>query len=213
MPEHALVEFIYSNFGEPLGALLLVGYTSEAENQASFKFRASMGGATRTWIVDVTARSLPCGREPLVLAALLKFLVLRVDLDDPSNVSRSFEFNMRELLKEVGRDGTRMSEEEADEIIEKYAGLSYTIREWEPKGPKAFRRARARSYYTFLSSHTTLTYGDEGDTEAKRLVDRVTFCEDFVEGLKRGEITFAGMKLGQRQPDQPPPLFPFVRSV
>jgi len=213
MPEHPLVEFIYSNFGEPLGALLLVGYASEAEKQASFKFRAPMGGGTRTWIVDVTARALPCGREPLVLAALLKFLVLRVDLDEPSYVSRSFEFNMRELLDEVGRDGTRMSEEEADEIIEKYAGLSYTLREWEPKGPKAFRRARARGYYTFLSNYTTHTYRDEGDTRARRLVDRVTFCEDFVEGLKRGEITFAGMRLGQRQPDQPPPLFPFGRSV
>lgn len=213
MPEHPLIEFTYSNFGEPLGALLLVGYASEAEKQVSFKFRAPMGGAKRTWIVDVTARALPCGREPLVLAALLKFLVLRVDLDDPSYVSRSFEFNMRELLEEVGRDGTRMSEGEADEIIEKYAGLSYTLREWEPKGPKAFRRARARGYYTFLSSYTTHTYRDEGDTRARRLVDRVTFCEDFVEGLKRGEITFAGMKLGQRQPDRPPPLSPFVQSV
>ncbi len=213
MSEHPLVEFIYSNFGEPLGALLLVGYASEAEKQASFKFRASKGGGTRTWIVDVTARALPCGREPLVLAALLKFLVLRVDLDDPSYVSRSFEFNMRELLDEVGRDGTRMSEEEADEIIEKYAGLSYTLREWEPKGPKAFRRARARGYYTFLSGYTTHTYRDEGDTRARRLVDRVTFSEDFVEGLKRGEITFAGMKLGQRQSDQPHPFFPFGLSV
>jgi len=213
MPEHPLVEFVYTTFGEPLGALLLVGYAGEAEKQASFKFRASKGGATRTWVVDVTARALPCGREPLVLAALLKFLVLRIDLDDPSYVSRSFEFDMQMLLGEVGRDGTHMTEEEADEIIEKYAGLSYTIREWEPKGPRAFRRARARGYYTFLSGYTTLTYRDEGDTAAKRLVDRVTFSEDFVEGLKRGEITFAGMKLGQRRPDGSPPFFPFGLSV
>ncbi len=213
MPEHPLVEFVYSTFGEQLGALLLVGYAGGAEKQASFKFRAPMGGATRTWVVDVTARALPRGREPLVLAALLKFLVLRIDLDDPSYVSRSFEFNMRELLEEVARDGTRMTEEEADGIIEKYAGLSYTIREWEPKGPKAFRRARARGYYTFLSGYTTLNYRDEGDTRARRLVDRVTFCDDFVEGLKRGEITFARMKLGQRQPDRSPPFSPFVLSV
>lgn len=213
MPEHHLVEFIYSTFGEQLGALLLVGYAAEAEKQASFKFRAPRGGATRTWVVDVTARSLPRGREPLVLAALLKFLVLRIDLDDPSYVSRSFEFNMRELLEEVARDGTRMSEEEAGGIIEKYASLSYTLREWEPKGPKAFTRARARGYYTFLSGYTTLNYRDDGDTRARRLVDRVTFCEDFVEGLKKGEITFAGMRLGERQPDRSPPFFPFGRSV
>lgn len=213
MPEHPLVEFVYSTFGEPLGALLLVGYAGVAGKQASFKFRAPMGGATRTWVVEVTARSLPRGREPLVLAALLKFLVLRIDLDDPSYVSRSFEFNMRELLEEVGRDGTRMSEEEADGIIEKYTGLSYTIREWEPKGPRAFGRARARGYYTFLSGYTTLNYKDEGDARARRLVDRVTFCEDFVEGLKRGEITFARMKLGERQPDRPPPFFPLGLSV
>jgi hypothetical protein len=213
VPEHHLVEFIYSTFGEQLGALLLVGYAAEAEKQASFKFRAPRGGATRTWVVDVTARSLPRGREPLVLAALLKFLVLRIDLDDPSYVSRSFEFNMRELLEEVARDGTRMSEEEAGGIIEKYASLSYTLREWEPKGPKAFTRARARGYYTFLSGYTTLNYRDDGDTRARRLVDRVTFCEDFVEGLKKGEITFAGMRLGERQPDRSPPFFPFGRSV
>lgn len=213
MPEHPLVEFVYSTFGEPLGALLLVGYAGEAETRASFKFRAPMGGATSTWVVDVTARALPCGREPLVLAALLKFLVLRVDLDDPSYVSRSFEFDMQKLLAEVGRDGTRLSEEEADEIIEKYTGISYTIREWEPKGPKAFTRARARGYYTFLSGYTTLIYRDEGDTRARRLVDRVTFCEEFVEGLKRGEITFARMRMGERRPDRTPPFFPFGRSV
>jgi hypothetical protein len=212
MSEHPLVEFVYSTFGEPLGALLLAGYAGESEKQASFKFRASKGGPTRTWVVDVTAHSLPCWKEPLVLAALLKFLVLRIDLDNPSYISRSFEFNMHELLEEVARDGTHMTEEKADEIIEKYTGLSYTIREWEPKGPRAFGRVRARGYYTFLSSYTTLTYKDEGDTEAKRLVDRVTFSEDFIEGLKRGEIIFAGMKLGQRQPDQLPPFFPFPLS-
>jgi hypothetical protein len=203
MSEHPLVEFIYSTFGEPLGALLLVGYGSEqAKKKASFKFQVSRGGITKTWIVDVSSHALPSGREPLVLAALLKFLVLRVDLDDPSNVSHSVEFDMQKLLEEVGRDGTRISEERAREIIEKYTSISYTIREWDPKGPKASRRARTRGYYTFLSNYTTLTYSDEGDTRARRLLDRVSLYEDFVEGLKRGEIIFAGMKLGERQPDK-----------
>jgi hypothetical protein len=212
MPEHPLVEFIYSTFGEPLGDLLLVGYGSHQERQqVSFKFRAPKGGVTQTWIVDVTAYALPCGREPLVLAALLKFLVLRVDLDYPDKVSNSFEFDMERLLAEVGRDGTRFSVEEAEEIIEKYTKISYTLREWKTKVPKAHKRARAK--YSFLSGYTTFTYGDEGDTQAMRLIDRVTLYEDFVEGLKKGEITFAGMILGERQPERPFANFPFVLSL
>lgn len=214
MPEHPLVEFVYSTFGKSLGDLLLVGYASEqAQKKASFKFYAPRRGVTKTWIVDAASRALPRGNEPLILAALLKFLVLRIDLDEPGNVSPSLEFDMQKLLAEVGRDGTCISEEETGEIIEKYISISYTISEWEPKGTKGYSSTRAKGSYTLLSRYTTLAYKDEGDTRAMRLVDRVAFYDDFVEGLKRGEITFAGMKLGQRQPTKSLLFLPPVLSI
>lgn len=200
MSDHPLVEFIYSTFGEPLGDLLLVGYASEcAEQKTSFRFNAQRGDSNGTWMVDVTANEMPCRKEPLVLAALLKFLMLRIDLDDPGHVSSTFEFDMQKLLAEVGRDGTIITEEAADDIIEKYTKISYAIREMERKSAKARKIKRGGGYFTFLSGYRTLSYKDEGDDHYKRLVDRVTINGDFVEALKRGEITFAGLKLGERQ--------------
>jgi hypothetical protein len=82
---------------------------------------------------EVFARLLPKGKEPLVLAALLKFLLLRIDLDDERKVSHNFEFNMQALLEEVGRDGTRMTAAEAEKIIERYVSTSYHLRDAEPR--------------------------------------------------------------------------------
>jgi hypothetical protein len=56
--------------------------------------------------------------------------------------------------------------------------------------------------------YTTLQYGDEGDEQPRRFVDRVNLASDLVEGLKRGEITFAGMKLGDIWPEKQAPKFP-----
>jgi hypothetical protein len=107
MPEHSLTEFIYAEFGKPLGDLLLVGHGHiEAGRKESFEFNAPRGrDAPRTWLVEVTARVLPRDIEPLILAILLKFLLGRVDFDDPEYVSGTFEFNMDNLLRELAREG------------------------------------------------------------------------------------------------------------
>jgi hypothetical protein len=54
--------------------------------------------------------------------------------------------------------------------------------------------------FLFLPDRHLIT--PDGDVHYKRLVDRVTISGDFVEALKRAEITFAGMKLGERQLSQ-----------
>jgi hypothetical protein len=203
MPEHSLTEFIYAEFGKPLGDLLLVGHGHiEAGRKESFEFNAPRGeDAARTWLVEVTARALPRDIEPLILAALLKFLLGRVDLDDPEYVSGTFEFNMDNLLRELARDGwTGVSAKEVHDTIVKYTRLSYTLRELVRKtfGPPT--KSRARGTYTFLSGFTYITEREGDGTGPMRLVDRVKINEEFVEGLKRGEIIFAGMKLGKRLP-------------
>ena len=132
MSLHPLVDFIYSEFGKPLGDLLLAGYgRPPGGRKESFEFHAPWRGKTaRTWLVEVTARSLPGDIEPLVLAAILKFLLDRVDFDEDEYVTATFEFNMHNVLRELARDGTtRVSAEEAHQIILKYTGLSYALRE------------------------------------------------------------------------------------
>jgi hypothetical protein len=203
MPQYSLAEFIYAEFGQPLGDLLLAGqgrlYSGRKE---SFEFTAPRGGdALKTWLIEVTARALPRDIEPLILAALLKSLLGRVDLDDPEYVSGTFEFNMDNLLRELARAGyPGVSAQEVHDTIVKYTRLSYTLRELVPKtfGPPT--KSRARGTYTFLYGFTYLIEREAGGTGPTRIVDRVKINEEFVEGLKRGEITFAGMKLGERLP-------------
>lgn len=202
MEEHPLVAFVYDTFGRPLGDLLLVGYGSaRATQKKSFEFTAPRGGKTAgRWVVDVTGE-LPRGNEPLVLAALLYFLVFRVDHDEHMYVSDSFEFDMGNLLKEVGRDGqTRMSPEEAQHIIEKYVGLSYTLRELEPGADVVEARSRVMGLRTLFISYTYFFNRGDDDAEPMRIIDRVRIDKELVGGLKRGELTFAGMRLGKRRP-------------
>jgi hypothetical protein len=203
MPEHSLREFIYAEFGKPLGDLLLLGYGHmEAGRKESFEFNAPRGeDAPRTWLVEVTARALPRDIEPLILAILLKFLLGRVDFDEPEYVSGTFEFNMDNLLRELAQEGwTCVSAKEVHNIIVKYTTLSYTLRELTPKtfGPPT--KSRVRGAYTFLQSFSYIVQREGDGTGQTRLVDRVKINEEFVEGLKRGEIIFAGMKLGERLP-------------
>jgi hypothetical protein len=203
MPQHHLVDFIYSEFGKPLGDLLLVGYGHmHAGRKETFEFNAPRwGDAPRTWLVEVTARALPIGTEPLVLAALLKFLLGRVDMDDPGYVSGTFEFNMDNLLRELARDGwTHVTAEEVHRTILNYTRLTYTLRELTRKTFGPPKKSRARGLYRFLSGFTYITVRDGDGAGPTRLVDRVTINEDFAEGLKRGEIIFAGMKLGRDCP-------------
>jgi hypothetical protein len=208
--EHPLVAFIYEAFGKQFGDLLLVGYGREpTEQEASFEFTETGGEGTDSWTVEVRARPLPGGKEPLVLAALLKFLLLRIDLDDESHVSPSLEFNMQALLEEVGRDGTLMSAAEVEEIIDRYVKISY-VRNAQPQEDEVNPRERTKGQYRLVVGYTTLTYKDEGDERRRRLVDRVDLILELVEGLKGGEITFAGMKLGERQPGKPFPNSPFM---
>jgi hypothetical protein len=212
--EHPLVAFIYEAFGKQLGDLLLVGYGRDpAEQEASFEFTELGGEGTGRWIVEVIAHRLPGGKEPLVLAALLKFLVLRIDLDDERYVSPSLEFSMQELLEEVGRDGTVMSAAEAEEIIDRYVRISYHGRTPEPQEGESYPREWRKVRCLLIGGYKTLTYRDEGDERPRRLVDRIDLYPELVEGLKAGEIIFAGMKLGERQPDQSFAGFPFVQIL
>jgi hypothetical protein len=213
MSEHPLVAFIYEAFGKQFGDLLLVGYGKEpTQQEASFEFTEMGEQGTVSWTVEVIAHPHPGGKEPLVLAALLKFLLLRIDLDDERHVSPSLEFNMQVLLEEVGRDGTLMSAAQVEEIIDRYVKISY-VRNTQPQEGEVNPGERTKGQYRLVVGYTTLTYKDEGDERRRRLVDRVELFPALVEGLKDGEITFAGMKLGERRPGKPFPNSPFMHIL
>jgi hypothetical protein len=108
---------------------------------------------------------------------------------------------MNALLKEVGRDGTRMSAEEADEIINKYFTVIYTVQGSDPQWAKSYSCPRYNGSDHIVVSYTKLTYRDDGDVLPRRLVNRVHLCQSLVDGLKRGEINFSLMNLGRIQPD------------
>lgn len=132
---------------------------------------------------------------------VLKFLLLRVRLDDAWNDSHGLEFNMSELLEEVCSDGTSMTADEADEALDNYARITYRLHGPEPLGSESAPGVRAESWRTLVYSYTTIKYWDEGAGRLRHLVNRVNLDKEFVGGLKRGEITFAGMDLGRIQPE------------
>jgi hypothetical protein len=186
--KHPLEGFIRETFGDRLGALLLVGYGEEASHpQASIRVTPSKQEARRTgWLIEVSG-NLPHGRQPLVLAALLKLLLSR----DP--LSAELEFETSEVLSALGWAETPNTQREIERVIRKYFGLSYVMR-------------REGSDTVELGMYTLLTgydHDDEIEVEgraATQSLHRVHFHRGFIEGLKDSRMVFAGIDFGRLRP-------------
>jgi hypothetical protein len=182
---HPLVEFVYRAFGPQCADLLMAGY-GEGRPQKGRKFQVveETAGASTEWMVEVDGKYLPGGREPLILAALLKLLLQR-----PALATR-LEFGLDELIKELGWEDGQAALRAIDRVITGYAALFYY------KEPRKKRAGVQQGPYSLITTYIRgSARGSEGEA-LTRIYSYVEFELRFVEGLKRGQVCLADIYFG-----------------
>lgn len=197
---HPLVELVRDVFGLSVASLLLAGYGRERpERVEHFEFTEKQEGGDITWKVWVEGGPLPYGYEPLVLAALLKFLLLRIKLDE-TYASDALEFSMDELLRNVSEAVIPMTADAAEMIIVKYMNISYRAETWDEGWTQKHKKPKCRNLSRLVVGYTSPVYQGDWDGPPSRLFYRASLSTDLVHGLKNGKFTFAGMQLGAVRP-------------
>lgn len=180
---HPLERFVRGTFGDLFGTVLLAGYGAEVEHrEIQLRFSAVAEGEDIQGQVLEISGNLPHGREPLILAALLKLLLSR------GSIPTELEFEIPEVLNELGWPETPDTRREVDRGIRKYLGLSYGV-----------RREGAGEEHGLYALVTGYDRDDEIEVEGRVLIRsslRVHFHRGFVEGLKESKIVFASFDFG-----------------
>ncbi len=183
--DHPLVEFIYRVFGERFAELLMAGYHEEPSVRSKrFYFPKEEVGGAADWVIEVAANSLPCRQEPLVLAAMLKLLLNRPAL------SARLEFDLSEIVEEMGWENSPLTHKEIDQTISKYVALVYDKRQ-------KTRNAEADEdggTYSLLTSY--IRESESGGLSLRRKYNYGDINHQFIDGLRRGQVYFAGILFG-----------------
>jgi hypothetical protein len=186
---HPLKIFLYETFGQKFGDLISAGYGDEPNcMHQKLHIIESKAGEEIHWTIEIVGDYLPCGNEPLVLAALLKLLLSR-----PS-ISHCLEFELNELLSELQwRDdvGTR---HQVQTTIINYARLLYD----KQVNTQARQRKSALTEEGCYHLLTGYVRGTESDISGVmgRAISSIYFDATFIEGLRRGRVYFAGVDFG-----------------
>ena len=182
-----LVNFVREAFGACCADLLLVGLGEEQVRGAkTFGVRHDEEGKEWELEVEVVGGALPCRSEPLVLAALLKLLLGREGIPSP------LEFHVSEVMEELRQAGVRLTDEDVDRIISKYAALSYDKRakggdESESDG----------GVYSLIAGYFRGTEKEAGGLSRARVSSSVLLEQRFIAGLRDGEVILAGIQFGR----------------
>ncbi|MGA9996705.1 MAG: hypothetical protein WBP93_14905 [Pyrinomonadaceae bacterium] len=165
----------------------MIGYNEvPSRKKKRFDFPQGETKGTTDWVIEVAANTLPCRQEPLVLAALLKLLLRR------SVISPRLEFNMSEVVKELRWKDNPLTHKEIDRIISKYVALTYDKRQ-KRRGEEVDEDA---GIYSFLISYIRSSEAEARGLLPTRKYNYADFNQMFVEGLKRGQVHFAGINFG-----------------
>lgn len=182
--ERGLLTFALDRFGEPLAGFLLCGLGEEEivpEWRFAVTFTRQQGEAyTRELRVVADYRpdvetSVPRGREPLVLLALLRLLVA-----DGEPASFSLSYAQEEVLGLLGWEDTPESRGTIDGAARRYFTLCY---EWE-MGEAELKECNLTFYRG--SCRLVTRYGHEAveeEGEVRRTTSEVEFDEQFVREL------------------------------
>jgi hypothetical protein len=192
MSEHPLTAFIYETFGQQFGDLIFAGYGARASGgRRTLHLIESEGGAGAAWVIELVATRPPCGDEPLVLAALIKLLLSR-----PIIASR-LEFETGELLAELQWRDDSSTRRQVEKAIVAYVRLLYDKRADARAGRRTTETEGGGCYHLL----TGYFRGDKPATDAvpDRTIRSVYFDAAFVEGLKQGQVCFAGINFGALQ--------------
>lgn len=181
---HPLESFIRETFGDEFASVLLAGYDREAgRGELIVWFSSGAVGEVSTRRSLMVSGELPHGREPLVLAALLKLLLSRVPF------SPVLEFEMPEILDSLGWPEAPSTRGEVDRVIRKYLGLSYEVRREEG--------GEEQGLYALITGYDRDDEIEVGGRAPTRSSLRVHFHRGFIEGLKEFSVAFAGIDFGR----------------
>jgi hypothetical protein len=182
--EQRLLDFAHEQFGEPLSQFLLSGLDKEDEAR-TWLFTVTVTnerGVDRCREIKVEANErpdivtvLPRRREPLVILALLRLLIV-----DHKMSSATLSYELEEVLGLLGWEDSAKSRLTIDEAIERYAVMSYywtlSGEELEEKNLSSYKgQSRIVSGYDRSAI--------EGEGWSKSLPGKVEFGARFIEGL------------------------------
>lgn len=187
---HHLVTFVYQRLGQQFGDLLLAGYDVEpSKKKRLINFTEREAGIEIEWVIELVSNTLPCCDEPLVLAALLKLLLRRPN--PPANL----EFQMGELIEELQWSNSPLTYKRVDRIICNYVKLLYDKHKLTKKA-RYKREGTQWGYFHLLTGYIRESTFNARESLPVRVHRNVSFDYSFVEGLKNGQIRFAGINLG-----------------
>lgn len=184
MSTHPLISFVSETFGQQFADLVLAGYGAEPGNvPPRLSLTASDNEEKSTWVIELIANPLPSKDDPLVLAALLRLLLARPRL------SYLLEFDLGELMRELGRPDDGSTRRRVEAAIKGYVLLLYD-KHTHPSDDDD----DGGGFYHLLTGY--FRGGQHGANGSHTASHSITFDPSFVEGLKRGRVCFAGIDLG-----------------
>ena len=186
--ERSLLQFSQNRFGEHLTLFLLSGIGEERTERHQLFVISFAGGdgvlvGRRLHVEadDLTpeaSTSLPYGRDPLVLLALLRLLT-----HAGGRPSASLFYERKEVLSLLGWDDSVETRLAVDEAVDRYSCLSYRwalSRREAAATEMSFHRSRER----FVAGYGLLDSEEEGG-HMQRVSNRVDFSAAFIDGLER----------------------------
>jgi len=186
--DHPLVRFIYQTFGPHFADLIMLGYGEEPSREKKvFHITEEIAGRSVEWTIEAISNSLPYRREPLVIAALLNILLKR------PVISTRLEFQMDDLVEEIGRDYIPTRHEEIDRIITNYVSLSFFK---EPKNEGVETDDLRWGNYSLIIMYLRDTVRTPGESVPERKSRSIEIDRSFIEGIKKGQVFFSDINFG-----------------
>lgn len=187
---HPLVSFVYQRLGQQFGDLLLAGYNElPSRTMKQFTYNETEDGIEIEWVIELIADTMPCYDEPLVLAALLKLLLSRPDL------LTSLDFQTGELIAELKWRNSPHTSKRIDQIISSYVKLTYDKHERRRKD-RYKRKGTQWGDYHLLTGYVREAVLKVGESLPISTYNNVSFNNSFIDGLKNGQVRFAGINFG-----------------
>lgn len=196
MPQESiprLINFVYEAFGEQCAALLMVGFGEEPTRAVKKVYVWEAEGSDgRRWEIKIISDSPPRRSEPLVLASVLRILLRNKSIPSP------LEFQMSEVLSELLRDGVSFTQEDVNRTISKYVSLFY-----DKRAEGGDESDEAGGVYSLVTAYLRGSASKAGGISPALLSSSVQFDQNFIAGLRRGEVVLAGIRFGSlRRPPE-----------
>lgn len=178
-PEQRLLDFAHEQFGEHLSQFLIAGLGEEQVGQSgrfTITYASSENVALKRHVEVITyepadgSSSLPRGRNPLVLIALLHLL-----MTDNQGALNMLRYEQEEVLSLLGWKDTWKARREIDEAVRRYFLLTY---QW-----KMNKSEMLRDRLTFYTANEALISAHESISREDGESSRIVFNEHFIEHL------------------------------